>query len=409
MNGPRSVDPGDARLRRVVTAAVGRAFEDLSKPVRKNLANLTIAFLAVLGAARSGNGRISLGAIYRVLPTNGTARARKKRLYRFLENERFDPRGVTGGLARMAFGERGAGLWPVVFDQTKSGTSQALFAGVPFEGRTIPLSVYTFEYPWKDRFLSQNDLEESFLNDVDAALPNGVRAVFIGDRGYARAALVRLCSHMNRLFVIRGRGGVCVEHGKRRCKLKNLPPGIGSAVRYRDVRYQSNAKVPLDVIAFRDPAFDEPWWLLVPAGMEDVLPTETVVALYRERMQVEQTFRDFKTHMGLRGLKLKVRIPDRTGRLLLGFLVAYCLALAVGTSSEAKAARRDLEIPRKKPRHGTTRTLSVLFLAMLMLSHRRWRRKANLCLVALAGRAGTKRSVMSRRPLDVSERFAKAA
>ena len=390
-------------------AAIGRAFGDLSKPVRKNLANLTLAFLSVLGAARSGNGKISLAALYRVLPTKGTARARKKRLYRFLENEHFDPRGVTGGLARMAFGERGSGLWPIAFDQTKSGSAQALFAGVPFEGRTIPLSVYTFEYPWKDRFVSQNSLEESFLNDVEAALPDGVRAVFIGDRGYARAALLRLCSHMNRLFVIRGRGDVCVEHGKRRCKLKNLAPGIGSAVRYSNVRYQSNQKVPLDVIAIRDPAFAAPWWLLVPAGTEDVLPTETVVALYRERMQVEQTFRDFKTHMGLRGLKLKVRIADRTGRLLLGFLVAYCLALAVGTSRTANAARRDLEIERKKPRHGTTRTLSILFLAMLMLSHRRWRRKANLCLVALARNAGTSRSVMPRRPPDVSERLAKAA
>ena len=76
------------------------------------------------------------------------------------------------------------------------------------------------------------------------------------------------------------------------------------------------------MIALHDPAFHEPWWLLVPSDSDTILPTALVVQLYRERMQVEHTFRDFKTHLGLRGLALRVRIADRTGRLLL----AFCLA-----------------------------------------------------------------------------------
>lgn len=81
------------------------------------------ALLRVLGAARGGNGRLSLGVRYRVLPTSGTAPAREKRLRRFLENRRLDPRGVTDGLARLIFGRRGSGLWPILFDQTKSGAT----------------------------------------------------------------------------------------------------------------------------------------------------------------------------------------------------------------------------------------------------------------------------------------------
>src|SRR2546425_583212 len=131
--------------------------------------------------------------------TAGTAHAREKRLRRFLENRRLDPRGVTDGLARLIFGRRGRGLWSILFDQTKSGATQALLAGVPFEGRALPLAVYTFDYPWQEATArSQNRLEEIFLLDVESALPVGARGVFIGDRGYARAALFRHCGQQGR-------------------------------------------------------------------------------------------------------------------------------------------------------------------------------------------------------------------
>ena len=96
-------------------------------------------------------------------------------------------------------------------------------AGVPFEGRALPLAVYTFDYPWQETGArSQNRLEEIFLLDVESALPAGARGVFIGDRGYARAALFRHCGQQGRLFVIRGRSGTRVEHAGRTCKLGEL-------------------------------------------------------------------------------------------------------------------------------------------------------------------------------------------
>jgi len=119
-----------------------------------------------------------------------------------------DPRSVTDGLARLIFGSRGRGLWPILFDQTKAGATQALFAGVPFQGRALPLAVYTFQYPWQEKTArSQNQLEEVFLADIGTALPARVRPVFIGDRGYARAALLRQSNRLGRLYIIRGRAG----------------------------------------------------------------------------------------------------------------------------------------------------------------------------------------------------------
>jgi len=398
----------DAELLSAVDAAVCGAFRDLRRTVQKNLALLTVAFLRVVGAARSGHGRLSLAALFRVLPTVGSAHSREKRLHRFLGNHRLDPRGVTEGLARLILGKRGPGLWPIVFDQTKAGSTQALLAGVPFEGRTLPLAVYTFEYPWKE-LKSQNWLEEVFLADVEEALPAGAKAVFIGDRGYARASLLRSSARLDRLYVIRGRAGTKVEYQGRQCKLGELPVETGKAIRYCGVLYQAQQRVPVDVIAFHEAGFKEPWWLLVPAGSAKILPTRTVVALYRERMQVEHSFRDFKTHLGLRGLKLKVRIAERTGRLLLAFCIAYCLALVLGVSPEAQAARVDLEVQRRRARHGTRRTLSVLSLAMLMLSHPRWTASAWRRLRLIAARIAQGKRADKRAPPNVTQLFRRAA
>jgi hypothetical protein len=179
-----SAETEDDALLPLLRAAVSKAFGDLRRPVQKNLAVLTVAFLRVLGAVRSGQGRLSLAALFRVLPTPGTPHAGEKRLHRFLRHPRLDPRGVTHALARLVFGSRGWGLWPVLFDQTKAGATQALLAGVPFRGRTLPLAVYTFQYPWKEnRVRSQNQLEEVFLADLETALPARLRPVFMGDRG----------------------------------------------------------------------------------------------------------------------------------------------------------------------------------------------------------------------------------
>lgn len=248
-------------------------------------------------------------------------------------------------LARLIFGRRGRELWPIVVNQTKAGVTQALLAGVPFEGRTLPLAVYTFEYPWVERAaMSQNSLEEVFLLDLEKALPRGVRGVFIGDRNYARAALLRHSGRLGQLYIIRGRGGTQGEYAGLRLKLKELSALPRQAVRYPFVRYQAQERVPVDVVVFHDLAFREPWYLLVPPGSASVLPTATVVALYRERMQVEQSFRDFKSHFGLRGLRLKVRVTERMGRLLLAFAIAYSLALVLGVSPEALCYTRTCRV-----------------------------------------------------------------
>ncbi len=99
-------------------------FWQVNKPLRTNIALLTVAFLLVLSAIRSGNGRLSLAALARALPTAGNPHSREKRLHRFLANLKLDYRTMTTCLAPLLLAER-RGLCPILIDQTKkSGGGQ---------------------------------------------------------------------------------------------------------------------------------------------------------------------------------------------------------------------------------------------------------------------------------------------
>jgi len=258
----------------------------------------------------------------------------------------------------------------VLVDQTAVGEVQVLTASYPVEGRAIPLAMATFEHSELDS--SQNLLEEDFLRRLACALPGESRLVWIMDRGYARAALLVVCRQQGWLFIIRGRAQVMVEyqqHGQhKRVSLARLPHRQGKACRYRGVFYQGREKEPVDIIVYRERGFKEPWFLLVPADSEETLPTESVVRLYRSRMQIEVSFRDFKSWLGVRGLRLKARKAERLNRLLTGLAMAYVLLLALGAGRLAQQLRGQIEVVRRRARHGSRRTLSLLSLALMLVA-----------------------------------------
>jgi len=135
-----------------------------------------------------------------------------------------------------------------------------------------------------------------------------------------------------------------ITYQGKRMKLGKLHVPLRKALRYQNVLYHAHCKVPVDVMVYYDPAYQEPWYLLVPVAYRRLLETDFVVDLYRERMQIEQSFRDFKTHLGLRGLNLQIDIAPRMGRLLLSFCLAYILCVLLGESSLGQQARRGFEI-----------------------------------------------------------------
>ena len=168
--------------------------------------------------------------------------------------------------------------------------------------------------------------------------------------------------------------------GKPRA-LSRFPFHPGQIQRYT-VYYHSRAKEPLDLIIFRGLGYKETWYLLVPKAFSR--EAKEIVDLYAKRMSIEQGFRDWKTHLGVRGLVFRVSDPaPHLTRLLLAFSLAYLICLALGATEEAQLVRGFVEIPRHKPRHQTTRTLSALSIGILRLSLPRFASKAHKEILSL--------------------------
>src|SRR5204862_3288449 len=267
-----------------------------------------------------------------------------------------------------------------------------------FKGRAVPVAWVDFEYPWKTVDpASQNTIERYLLTWLGLAVPRGGRLILIFDRGYARVELIKDLKHGRQPFLIRGRRKVIVQtkvRGRqRRLSLGRLPHRLGRPLRYRHVLYHSQKAEPVDVIVYRGKGFQEPWFLIVPPDSESWLATEEVVRLYRQRMQIEQCFRDWKSHLGLRGLHLQVEKSQRLLRLLMGFTLAYLIVLLLGQDPFAEQLRPHFEQQRRKPRHGTRRVLSVLSIALYLLSDSRWEQRARKRLIEILARLAQGRGV----------------
>src|SRR5213080_802629 len=269
-----------------------------------------------------------------------------------------------------------------------------------FKGRAVPVAWVDFEYPWKTVDpASQNTIERYLLTWLGLAVPRGVRLILIFDRGYARVELIKDLKQGQQPFLIRGRRKVIVRTKvwgrQRRLSLGRLPHRLGRPLRYRHVLYHSQKAEPVDVIVYREKGFQQPWFLIVPPDSESWLPTEEVVRLYRQRMQIEQCFRDWKSHLGLRGLHLQVDKSQRLLRLLMAFTLAYLLVLLLGQDPWAEKLRPFFEVKRHHPRHGTCKTLSALSIALYLLADPRWSAPARRRFLLILSRIANGRGVSS--------------
>lgn len=294
-----------------------------------------------------------------------------------MDNRLFDPQGLSEGLFAVLLGTvTTQATVPVILDQSTVGMAQLLLAGLPLAGRILPLGLMTFTYSdiqsRPEREKSQNFLEQCFFLRLLDTAPPGFRLCFILDRGYARVSLMlELLAQPGACFILRPRRDVAIERLKRgrwtRCRIGSLRAPHGQPQRLARIRYRGWRPIEVDLVIYYEQGHKEPWYLVVPPGSAAWLPTAEVVALYRRRMHIEQGFRDFKTHLGVRGLRLEVRISERVGRLLMAFTLAYALVVALGLTQVAEDARVRLEDRRAAARHGTAKILSARTTAALLL------------------------------------------
>lgn len=313
-----------------------------------------VANLALLVGAIVQQRTLNLTRLARAFPIPSERRVprpkhellhRLKRLSRFLSNQEVDPvavqvAGIPTILAHLG-NPRWVGLlidW-TSFDVVLPGLVgggvrkyQVLTIAVPRCGRAVPLLSVTYERGKLPATGSQNHWEEEALAWVLDALPPGVRPIVIGDRGFGRAGLIEWLQARGVDYVLRlRRGAQITEPDGRRWKLgvEGLRPGQTRwtpSVRYgtyhdrpRDLwsHLACSWRLPKRRRAKKGKEYQEPWYLATSLGN-----LGAAVAWYRQRMWLEETFKDFHSGFGLDAVQ--VASARRLGRLV----AALSLALA---------------------------------------------------------------------------------
>ena len=239
-----------------------------------------------------------------------------------------------------------------------------LRAGVAVGGRT--LTVYEEVHP---RAKSGNrKVHSAFLKRLHGLLPAAVRPIVITDAGFK-----------NPWFqAVEALGWRWVGRVRHRTRVRSLAPDQGEWIQCKTLYVQASSKAgslgevmlarnnPLRcrlVLVHRPPRgrvhctrdgkrsqntvsrkiakrASEPWLLAVSCSL-DAWPPANVVALYARRMQIEQSFRDLKSHRyGCAFDDTLTRSAERLQILLLIHMLAALAAWLVGLAATAQAHAR---------------------------------------------------------------------
>ncbi len=259
----------------------------------------------------------------------GSLSAAYKRLHRFLQQH--DPRLVLWRLlpddAPFVLADVTEIPRPQAYKTNYVGTLKdghtkgfwVLTLAVPYRGRAIPCGLFTFSsatIAQKDG--SRNRVHQRFFESLKDLL--GERPLVL-DREFSYLELLLYLVRVGIHFVIRLRLGAHPpkfydEEGRE----VKLTIARGERVVYRNLWYKG--KVRVQVIGEWRPDQAEPLWI-----MTDLEP-EVGLAYYRQRMKIDESYRDLKSLLGMERVMNKRQ--EYMEKVLALILLAYAIALLIG-------------------------------------------------------------------------------
>lgn len=347
------------------------------------------SLLAAVEAVVSGS-HLTLSDLGRGLLSTTTVKHNTKRIDRLLGNRMLHNElpSLYEALARDCL--EGVSMPLIVIDWSDLAPDrrwQLLRASVAIEGRSMTL--YEQVHP-QSRATSPR-VHQAFLKKLATMLPPSCTPILITDAGF-RGPWFRLVERMgwywigrirNRDMVSPATGGewvgcktlyrlatsqatslgqfnyvrnhpmlcrlVLVKHAEQKRHKKSR---VGKRV--RSSRSQKNAR------AQREP------WLLAVSPKLDHLSAQAVVAVYAQRMQIEESFRDLKSeHFGLGFSAGRSKQKNRLGVLLLIACLASFVLRMIGEVGKAK----QLEFKFQSNTRRSRPVLSVISLALQLVQH----------------------------------------
>jgi hypothetical protein len=219
---------------------------------------------------------------------------------------------------------------------------QSLWVQVPVGGRGVPLAFWLTANEFGGAG-KQREFEDAAFRELAGWLPPGRVVILLGDRGFGGRDRMRFFRYqVGWYFVLRVTGDARVHWQGVWRRLDSLEPPVGFRWQAEGVRYGRTKSVVVNVVAVQErlpqakPVRDwkgrltgktvtETVWYLVTN-----LPlTVDVVALYALRMQIEQSFRDYKTDFGLEQEQTANPV-QRLPVLLLALMVVVALEIRQG-------------------------------------------------------------------------------
>lgn len=289
-------------------------------------------------------------------------------------------------------------------DLTADRSRQLLRASVALEGRSMTL----YEEVHPQSLATSPEVHATFLSRLALMLPPGCAPILITDAGF-RGAWFRLVNRMGWHWIgrIRNRDMVKALDGVNwagcktlYAKAKSHAQDLGDYeyVRSRPVacrlvlikhrvkgRHQCNLHgLPVRSNQSRKQARcqREPWLLAACPGLVH-LSAQALVAIYAQRMQIEEAFRDLKSERF--GLGFNANRSKQSPRLSILLLIAALASFALRLIGEVAKAKQ-LEFQFQSNTRRSRPVLSVITLAMLILRKDRanfLRRELNAALCRL--------------------------
>lgn len=358
--------------------------------VHKRLSLIHAARRELLCAAVSavmGGHLLSLSRLARALMGQSTHKAALKRVDRLMGNQRIGQEAQVVGAALLRTMCQGGQPLVIAVDWSEvapDGAFVELRAAVTRTGMGRGLTIYQQVYP--ESKLGNARAERALLKRLHGWMPAGVHVIIITDAGFRRPWFTQV-ERLGWSWIGRIRGGVCVSRDRTHWEQASawFAKATGKACRWSECWLTRRFRFACDMVLYRRRAVGaqrygraghgstpkarreakasarEPW-LLAHSPQLRTFRAEEIVALYGQRMQVEENFRDSKsTPLGM-GLEVSQSrsAPRLHALLLIGTLAAFLL-WHIGQMAEAEGLHL-----RFKATTRLARELSIITLAKLL-------------------------------------------
>jgi len=311
----------------------------------KRVLSLSLATLGVLHAAS-----LSVHAIGQAL---AAARGKKrkhgvKQVDRLLSNAGVDVWQLFAFWVPYVLGQRKEAM--VVLDWTdfdEDDHTTLVASLLTKHGRSTPLLWMTVHKSALKGL--RNDVEDLILERLREVIASDVKVTILADRGFADQKLYALLKQLGFSYVIRFRQCITVTDAQGECRrAAEWVPKTGHLRKLKGACVTADKAEVGAVVCLKKKGMKEPWCLAT--SMAEASAAE-VVALYRMRFTIEESFRDVKDiRFGMGLSSVRIAEPDRRDRLLLVSALACALLTLLGAAGESLGMERHLKANTVKKR-----------------------------------------------------------